>query len=94
MGRERYEVIERTGSEWMVLLLGQCDETSARMIDGCGERVYGENVYSLPSSFFFVSIISFTTPVTSLPRSVQDQYRLFTNWFKRWLGGLVWSLWC
>ena len=27
------EVIERTGREWMVLLLGICVETSERMID-------------------------------------------------------------
>ena len=30
MGRE---MIERTGKEWMVLLLGLCGETSERMID-------------------------------------------------------------
>ena len=33
MGREMNEVIERTGREWMVLLVGLYWETSTRMID-------------------------------------------------------------
>ena len=33
MRREMNEVIERTGREWLVLLLGLCGEMSARIID-------------------------------------------------------------
>ena len=37
MGREMNEVIERTGREWMVLLLGLCGVTSERMLDAVKE---------------------------------------------------------
>ena len=33
MGREMNEVIERTGREWNMLLVGLCRETSTRMTD-------------------------------------------------------------
>ena len=33
MGRVMNDVIERTGREWMVLLVGLCGETNTRMID-------------------------------------------------------------
>ena len=33
MGREMNEVIERTGREWMVVLVGLCGEVSTRIID-------------------------------------------------------------
>ena len=33
MGRELNEVIEKTGREWMVLLLELCGKTSTKMID-------------------------------------------------------------
>jgi len=37
MGCETNEVVERTGSEWMVLLLGLCEETSGWMIEAVKE---------------------------------------------------------
>ena len=37
MGSEAGVVIERTGIEWMVLLLGLCEETTERMIDAVKE---------------------------------------------------------
>ena len=37
MGCEMNEVIERTGKEWMVLLLGLCAETNGRMIEAVKE---------------------------------------------------------
>ena len=33
MGCEMNVLVERTGREWMVLLLGLCGDTTARMID-------------------------------------------------------------
>ena len=37
MGCEMNEVMEKTGKEWMVLLLGLCDETNERMIEAVKE---------------------------------------------------------
>ena len=37
MGHKMNEVIERTGREWIVLLLGLCGETSTSMIDAVKE---------------------------------------------------------
>ena len=38
VGCEINEVVEKTGKEWMVLLLGLCDEANERMIEAV-ERV-------------------------------------------------------
>ena len=37
MGCEMNEVMEKTGKEWMVLLLGLCDETNEYMIEAVKE---------------------------------------------------------
>ena len=37
MGCEMNEVVEKSGREWMVLLLGLCQETNERMIEAVKE---------------------------------------------------------
>ena len=41
------ELVERTGREWMVLLLGLCGDTTARMIDAV--KMFLEKMWNVRS---------------------------------------------
>ena len=45
MGYEENDMVERTGREWMVLLLGLCGDTTARMIDAV--KMFQEKMWSM-----------------------------------------------
>ena len=45
MGYEENDTVERTGGEWMVLLLGLCGDTTARMIDAV--KMFLEKMWSM-----------------------------------------------
>lgn len=44
---EMNELVERTGREWMVLLLGLCGDTTARMIDAA--KMFQEKMWNARS---------------------------------------------
>ena len=84
MGREMNEVIERTGKEWMVLLLGMYGEASVLMIDSVKETVSGKNVVCEIEKlgrvirvciYFFLFICMFSIFVTCYIKiKVRSQY--------------------